>query len=91
MWGILNEDYSKDELDSKEDYSEDELDSDEDYSLDDALYNGDESDGEESYGVAVDGDYIDKNNDDVEEHFIARPYGIAVKKANLIWTMCLHC
>jgi hypothetical protein len=48
------------------------------------LYNGEVSDGEESNGVAFDGDYIDKNNDDTEEHFIARTYDIAVKKSNLM-------
>jgi hypothetical protein len=34
--------------------------------------------------VAFDGNYIDKFNDDIEEHLIARPYDIALKKANLI-------
>jgi hypothetical protein len=29
-------------------------------------------------------DYIDKNDDDVEEHFIARSYDLAVEKTNLI-------
>jgi hypothetical protein len=78
------EDYSKDELDSKEDCSEDELDADKDYSLDDELYKYEKSVGKESDGVAFDGDYIDKNNYDIKEYFIARSYDIAVKKANLI-------
>ncbi len=43
------------------------------------MVNGVESDGEKSDGMALDGDYIDKNDDDIGEHFFARPYDIAVK------------
>ncbi len=39
---------------------------------------------EESNGLAFDGDYIDKKDDVFKEHFIARHYDPAVKKANFI-------
>jgi hypothetical protein len=39
------------------------------------MYNGEESDGGESYGTD---NYIDKNNDGIEEHLIDRPYDPAV-------------
>ena len=48
-----NKDFSKEELDSKEDYSKDELKlyGNKDSSHDNELYNGEESDGDESNGV----------------------------------------
>jgi hypothetical protein len=54
--GKCNEDYSKDELNSEEEYSKDEPDADNGYSLNNQLYNGEESDDEESDDVVFDGD-----------------------------------
>jgi hypothetical protein len=78
-----DKDYSKDELDSKEFYSkeDEELGSEEDCSKDELdreeVYSKDELDADKGY--SLDNEFY---ND--EEHFIARPYDLALKKANLI-------
>jgi hypothetical protein len=50
------------------------------------MFNGKEFDGEESNGMAFDGDYIDKNANDIKEHLIARSYDLAVEEVILFWT-----
>jgi hypothetical protein len=78
-----DEDYSEDELDSEEFCCEEdvELDSEEDCSEDELdreeVCSEDELDADKDYNLE------DELYND-EEHFIARPYDLAVKKANLI-------
>ncbi len=68
-----NKDYSKDELNSEDkNYSKDDLDGDKDSSCNDKMYYGDESDGEKPDGMTF----------DVEEHFIAWSYDLAVKNTS---------
>ncbi len=89
-----NEDYSlDDEPDSKEDCSKDGLDGDENYSLYNCFYNDEESYGEEYDGVAVDGDYIDKNNDATmtsKSISLLDLMTLQFKRLFLFWTICLH-
>jgi hypothetical protein len=78
-----DKDYSKDELDSEEFYSkeDEELDSEVDCCKDELnskeVYSEDELDADKDCS-------LDNELCNDEEHFIARPYDLAVKKANLI-------
>ncbi len=75
-----NDDYSKEKLNFNEDYSKDELDGDKYYSYGNKMHKGDESNAEESNGVAFDGHHIDKNDDNIEEHFIGSGKYISITK-----------